>query len=167
MKEASSFRSRTIKSRFSDGTSERSRSYLEFRESPSKALVLSLEEHFSWESATDLLSAAVLAATRPVALDIVLDLVMPRALGEVGVLESDTEAVLEDEFEVTPPVLGREGVEDDIRDSLLALIVAESTVFCLLKFEVVVWLLFVDMGTAEGGPLTKRIWKICIKLLIF
>ena len=111
-------------------------------------MVLSLEEHFSWESATDLLSAAVLAATRPVALDIVLDLVMPRALGEVGVLESEDDL----ELEVTPPVLGRDGVDEDILDSLLALMVAESTVFCLLKFEVVVWLLFVDMGAADGGP---------------
>ena len=61
---------------------------------------------------------------------------MPRALGEVGVFESDD--VFEDELEVTPPVLGRDGVEEDILDSLLALMVAESTVFCLLKFEVVV-----------------------------
>ena len=144
LKEASSYRSRMIKGQ----VSQVSRTYLEFRESPSKAFVLSLEEHFSWESATDLLSAAVLAATRPVALDIVLDLVIPRALGEVGVFESEDDL----ELEVTPPVLGRDGVDEDILDSLLALMVAASTVFCLLKFEVVVWLLFVDMGTADGGP---------------
>ena len=138
----------------------RTEAYLEFSESPSKALVLSLEEHFSWESATDLLSAAVLAATRPVALDIVLDLVMPRALGDVGVFESEDVF----ELEVTPPVLGRDGVEEDILDSLLALMVAESTVFCLLKFEVVVWLLFVDMGTADGGPRYKRRWNGLIGL---
>ena len=141
-----------IKGQVSEKDMYITKSYLEFRESPSKALVLSLEEHFSWESATDLLSAAVLAATRPVALDIVLDLVMPRALGDVGVFESEDVF----ELEVTPPVLGREGVEEDILDSLFALMVAESTVFCLLKFEGVVWLLFVDMGTADGGPRHKR-----------
>lgn len=88
----------------------------------------------------------------------VLDLVIPRALGEVGVLES--EPMLEAgvfELEVIPPVLGRDGVLADILASLLALIVAESTVFCLLKLDVVVWLLLVDMGTAEGGPRNKRL----------
>lgn len=87
----------------------------------------------------------------------VLDLVIPRALGEVGVLES--EPMLEAgvfELEVIPPVLGRDGVLADILASLLALIVAESTVFCLLKLDVVVWLLLVDMGTAEGGPVLPR-----------
>jgi len=113
---------------------------LEFRESPSKAFVLSVEEHFSWGSIADrLLAAAATATPRPVALDMVLDLVMPRALGEVGVLESEAELeALEDELEVRPPVLGRDGVVADMRDSLLALMVAESTVFCRLKLEVVV-----------------------------
>lgn len=134
-------------------------SYLEFRESPSKAFVLSVEEHFSWGSIADrLLAAAATATPRPVALDMVLDLVMPRALGEVGVLESEAELeALEDELEVRPPVLGRDGVVADMRDSLLALMVAESTVFCRLKLEVVVWLLLVDMAaTAEGGPANRR-----------
>jgi hypothetical protein len=37
---------------------------------------------------------------------------------------------------------------------VFSLIVAESTVFCRLKFEfVLVWLLFVEVrGTAVGGP---------------
>ena len=103
-----------------------------------------------------LLAATDCDTFRPVALDIVLDLVIPRALGEVGVLESEPvleAGVLEDELElVTPPVLGLDGVVEDILASLFALMVAESTVFCLLKFEVVVWLLFVDIGTADGGP---------------
>jgi len=116
---------------------------LEFRESPSNAFVLSVEEHLSWGSMADLLLAAVtFDIWRPVAFDIVFDLVMPRALGEVGVLESEPvleAGVLEDELEpVTPPVLGLDGVVDDILASLFALMVAESTVFCLLKFEVVV-----------------------------
>lgn len=116
---------------------------LEFRESPSKAFVLSVEEHLSCGSMADRLLAATDCDTfRPVALDIVLDLVIPRALGEVGVLESEPvleAGVLEDELElVTPPVLGLDGVVEDILASLFALMVAESTVFCLLKFEVVV-----------------------------
>ena len=89
-----------------------------------------------------LLAAVTFDIWRPVAFDIVFDLVMPRALGEVGVLESEPvleAGVLEDELEpVTPPVLGLDGVVDDILASLFALMVAESTVFCLLKFEVVV-----------------------------
>ena len=87
----------------------------------------------------------------------VLDLVIPRAFGEVGVLES--ELMLEAgvlELEVIPPVLGRDGVLADILASLLALMVAESTVFCLLKLDVVVWLLLVVMATAEGGPMNKH-----------
>ena len=95
---------------------------------------------------------------RPVAFDIVLDLVIPRDLGEVGVLESEPvleDGVLEEELElVTPPVLGRDETDEDILASLFAFIVAESTVFCLLKFEVV-WLLLVDIGAAEGGPAHK------------
>ena len=87
----------------------------------------------------DLLLAAAaatpLATPRPVALDMVLDLVIPRALGEVGVLASEAEVL---ELEVTPPVLGLLDTELDILASLLALIVAESTVFCLLKLDVVV-----------------------------
>ena len=99
-------------------------------------LVLSVEEDLSEGSIADLLLAAATPATpRPVALDIVLDFVIPRALGEVGVLDS---ALLEEVFELlleTPPVLGRPGVPD-ILASLLALMVAESTVFCRLKLEV-------------------------------
>ena len=77
---------------------------------------------------------------RPVAFDIVLDLVIPRDLGEVGVLESEPvleDGVLEELELVTPPVLGRDETDEDILASLFAFIVAESTVFCLLKFEVV------------------------------
>ena len=100
-------------------------------------LVLSVEEDLSDGSIADLLLAAATPATpRPVALDIVLDLVIPRALGEVGVRES---ALLEEDLELlvpTPPVLGRDGVPD-ILASLLALMVAESTVFWRLKFDVV------------------------------
>ena len=106
-------------------------------------MVLSVEEHFNCGSIADLLLAAAaatpLATPRPVALDMVLDLVIPRALGEVGVLASELEAdVLEEALEVTPPVLGLADTELDILASLLALIVAESTVFCLLKLDVVV-----------------------------
>ena len=96
-----------------------------------------MEEDLSDGSIADLLlAAATLATPRPVALDIVLDLVIPRALGEVGVRES---ALLEEDLELlvpTPPVLGRDGVPD-ILASLLALMVAESTVFWRLKFDVV------------------------------
>ena len=98
-------------------------------------LVLSVDEDLSVGSIADLLlAAATLAAPRPVALDIVLDFVIPLALGEVGVLDS---ALLEDVLEllVEPPVLGRPGVPD-ILASLFALMVAESTVFCRLKLEV-------------------------------
>ena len=99
-------------------------------------LVLSVDEDFSAGSIADLLLVAGTPLTpRPVALDIVLDFVIPRALGEVGVLDS---ALLEDVLELLaliPPVLGRPGVPD-ILASLLALMVAESTVFCRLKLEV-------------------------------
>jgi len=127
-----------------------------------------VDEDLSVGSIADLLlAAATLAAPRPVALDIVLDFVIPRALGEVGVLDSALledvlellveldivldfviplalgevgvldSALLEDVLEllVEPPVLGRPGVPD-ILASLLALMVAESTVFCRLKLEV-------------------------------
>ena len=117
--------------------------YLEFRESPSNALVLSDEVDFRPGSMAErLFAAARLATPRPVALDMVLDLVMPRFLGEVGVLALsplDTVGVLLEVLELMPPVLGREdGVLPDILDSLLALMVAASTVFCLLKLEPVV-----------------------------
>ena len=59
------------------------------------------------------------------------------------------------ELEAMSPVLGCDGLLVDILASLLALMVAESTVFCLLKLDVVVWLLLVDIGTAEGGPRNK------------
>jgi len=99
-----------------------------------------------------LFAAAALATPRPVAFDMVLDLVIPRALGEtVGVLESELAEVFDAELDVIPPVLGRDGVFPAILASLLAFIVAESTVFCLLKFDAVVWLLLVDIATAEGG----------------
>lgn len=77
-----------------------------------------------------------LATPRPVALDMVFDLVIPRALGEVGVRVSVPAP--DGVFVLPPPVLGRDGVVEDTLASLFALIVAESTVFCLLKLEVVV-----------------------------
>ena len=52
-------------------------------------------------------------------------------------------------------MLGLVGVAADwLSLAVFSLIVAESTVFCLLKFEfVLVWLLFVEVrGTAVGGP---------------
>lgn len=82
------------------------------------------------------LAEATFATPRPVALDMVLDLVIPRALGEVGVRESVTAPA--GVLVVPPPVLGLEGVVDESLASLLALIVAESTVFCRLKLELVV-----------------------------
>ena len=84
-----------------------------------------------------MLAEATLATPRPVALDMVLDLVIPRALGEVGVRESvpAPPGVL---VVLPPPVLGRDGVVEDSLASLFALMVAESTVFCLLKLDVVV-----------------------------
>ena len=66
----------------------------------------------------------------------VLDLVIPRALGEAGVRVSVPDPL--GVFVLLPPVLGREGVVEDSLASLLALMVAESTVFCRLKFEEVV-----------------------------
>ena len=52
-------------------------------------------------------------------------------------------------------MLGLVGVAADwLSLAVFSLIVAESTVFCRLKFEfVLVWLLFVEVrGTAVGGP---------------
>ena len=52
-------------------------------------------------------------------------------------------------------MLGLVGVAADwLNLAVFSLIVAESTVFCRLKFEfVLVWLLFVEVrGTAVGGP---------------
>jgi len=50
---------------------------------------------------------------------------------------------------------------------VFSLIVAESTVFCRLKFEfVLVWLLFVEVrGTAVGGPVAAGAWLPPISLL--
>merc|ERR1719341_2981582 len=113
------------------------RCYLELRESTPITLVLSVEEDLSWGSIADrLLAEATLATPRPVALDMVLDLVIPRALGEVGVRESVPAPA--GVLVLPPPVLGRDGVVEDSLASLLALMVAESTVFCRLKLEVVV-----------------------------
>ena len=107
------------------------------RESTPITLVLSVEEDLSWGSIADrLLAEATLATPRPVALDMVLDLVIPRALGEVGVRESVPAPA--GVLVLPPPVLGRDGVVEDSLASLLALMVAESTVFCRLKLEVVV-----------------------------
>jgi hypothetical protein len=96
------------------------------------------------------LCAGIPTALRPVAFDIVFDLVMPRAFGEVGVRES----VPLEKFGVLA-VLGRVGVAADCDSrAVFSLMVAESTVFWRLKLElVVVWLLFVVVrGTAVGGP---------------
>ena len=57
-------------------------------------------------------------------------------------------------------VLGLVGVAADwLNLAVFSLIVAESTVFCRLKFEfVLVWLLFVEVrGTAVGGPRQIRV----------
>lgn len=82
-------------------------------------------------------------AARPVALDMVLDFVIPRALGEVVVFGLDSG--------LDPAVLGRVGVcvVCPDRRAVFSLIVAESTVFCRLKLELVE-LAFVR-GTAVGG----------------
>ena len=57
-------------------------------------------------------------------------------------------------------MLGLVGVAADwLSLAVFSLIVAESTVFCRLKFEfVLVWLLFVEVrGTAVGGPRQIRV----------
>lgn len=80
-----------------------------------------------------LLTAGIPDTLRPVAFDIVFDLVIPRALGEVGALVSV----------VTDPgvlaVLGLAAVAADwLNLAVFSLMVAESTVFWRLKFEFVV-----------------------------
>jgi hypothetical protein len=97
-----------------------------------------VEEDLSCGSIAErLLAETAFETPRPVALDMVLDFVIPRALGEVGVRESvpAPPGVL---VVLPPPVLGRDGVVEDSLASLLALMVAPSTVFCLLKLDVVV-----------------------------
>ena len=127
--------------------------HLELRLSTPITLVLSVLDDFSWGSMAERrFAAATLATPRPVALDMVFDLVIPRALGEVGVRESEPEPAGLEELLPPPPVLGLEGVVVDSRASLLALMVAESTVFCRLKLEAGGWLLLAVRGTAVGGP---------------
>jgi len=112
-----------------------------------------------------LLCAGMPTAVRPVAFDIVFDFVMPRfPLGEVGVRESEDP----DEKLGVFAVLGLVGVAADwLNLAVFSLIVAESTVFCRLKFEfVLVWLLFVEVrGTAVGGPEGAGAWLPAISLL--
>ena len=68
---------------------------------------------------------------------------------------SDNQTLKPDEKLDVFAVLGLVGVAADwLSLAVFSLIVAESTVFCRLKFEfVLVWLLFVEVrGTAVGGP---------------
>ena len=101
-------------------------------------------------------------AARPVAFDMVLDLVMPRLFGDVTAPEIKIELIFflsnlsiqifkfepcwEDEvLEVTAVAVA--GLEPLYR-GVFSLIVAVSTVFCRLKFD---WTLLFTLGAAEGG----------------
>lgn len=138
---------------------------LELSPSPPRALVLSVEElifRLLGSMADRLLWAGMPTALRPVALDIVLDLVIPRALGEVGVLSLP---------ELKLPVLavlGLAGVAADwLSLAVFSLIVALSTVFWRLKFELVVlWLLLVVRGTAVGGPVLPLLGLLLLVALM-
>lgn len=159
---------------------------LELSPSPPRALVLSVEElilRLLGSMADRLLWAGMPTALRPVALDIVLDLVIPRAgiwpvaadndivldlvipsnaLGEVGVL-----SLAELKLPVLA-VLGLAGVAADwLSRAVFSLIVALSTVFWRLKFELVVlWLLLVVRGTAVGGPVLPLLGLLLLVALI-
>jgi len=122
---------------------------LELRPSTPIMLVLSVDDDFCSQPMADrrLLDDPPPTAARPVAFDIVLDFVIPRAFGEV--VAPPTLGV--SGLVVFEAVLGREGVCPLWADSLavFSLMVAESTVFCRLKFEFVC--VFEDRGTAVGG----------------
>jgi len=127
---------------------------LVFIASDPTVLVFSDEDDFCSQPIADRLLAEVPpTACRPVALLIVLDLVMPRVLGDVGALVPLSDVL------VPEAVVGRDGVWPllccDSR-AVFSLMVAESTVFCLLKLEVV-WLLLAVLGMAAGGPVDPRL----------
>lgn len=94
------------------------------------------------------------------------DFVIPRfPLGEVGARESEEPDEKLDVF----AVLGLVGVAADwLSLAVFSLIVAESTVFCRLKFEfVLVWLLFVEVrGTAVGGPVLPLLGLLLLVALM-
>jgi len=136
----------------------------------SPPIPLSIDEDFCSQPIAERLLPAELPKTAalPVAFDMVLDFVMPRDLGEVvealveavGVEVGVLETALEAAFEVA-----LRGVSGFVRlvfpavaglalTGLKFLIVAESTVFCRLKFELVVPLLV--RGAAVGGPVEPR-----------
>jgi len=136
---------------------------------PPRALVLSvLLLIFSplGSIALRLLWAGIPTALRPVAFDIVFDFVIPRfPLGEVGARESEEPDEKLDVF----AVLGLVGVAADwLSLAVFSLIVAESTVFCRLKFEfVLVWLLLVEVrGTAVGGPVLPLLGLLLLVALM-
>jgi len=122
---------------------------LVFMGSVPSAFVFSDDEDFCSQPIADLRFEADPPTTwRPVALLIVLDLVMPRVVGDVGALVPLSVAFW------VPAVLDLCGVVPlECWDSLavFSFMVAESTVFCLLKLEEVVWLLEA-LGMAAGGP---------------
>lgn len=107
---------------------------LELRLSTPMTLVLSVDDDFSWPTIADrrLMAAPAPTADRPVAFDIVFDLVIPRVLGEVV----EVDLGVSDLFDADEAVLGLEGVCPLLCASraVFSLIVAESTVFCRLKF---------------------------------
>jgi hypothetical protein len=136
----------------------------------SPPIPLSCDEDFCSQPIADRRLTAELPKTAalPVAFDMVLDFVMPRDLGEV------VEAVVDVGVEAGPPVVAATAAALDARlrgvsglvrlvppaVAGLALMVAESTVFWRLKFELVVPLLV--LGAAVGGPgRTEHEYNLC------
>jgi len=138
----------------------------------SPPIPLSVDEDFCSQPIAERLFPAEFPKTAalPVAFDIVLDFVMPRDLGEVvealldgavtvevGVLEAAPDPAVDPAelrgvsgfVKLVPPAVAGLALT-----GLKFLIVAESTVFCRLKFELVVPLLV--RGAAVGGPVEPR-----------